>query len=74
NGKVVLTAVVAADGRVRTVNVISGSKIFASAARRAVREWRYLPYELHGTAIEFQTTIAFNFRGNEVISISFPQL
>ena len=74
SGKVVLTAVVAPDGTIKSITVISGKKIFAGAAVNAVRKWRYLPYASQGKPIEFQTTIAFNFRGDEVISVSFPQL
>jgi len=74
SGKVVLTAVVAPDGTIKSITVISGKKIFAGAALNAVRKWRYLPYALQGKPVEFQTTIAFNFRGDEVISVSFPQL
>lgn len=74
SGKVVLTAVIAPDGSVKSITVISGKKIFASAALKAVKRWRYLPYELQGKSVEFQTAIAFEFRGDEVITVSFPHL
>jgi protein TonB len=74
NGKVILTAVVGQDGAVKSITVISGKKIFVTVALKAVKQWRYLPYEIEGKRVEFQTTIGFDFRGDEVVSVSFPQL
>jgi TonB family protein len=74
NGKVMLTAVVGQDGAVKSITVITGKKIFATAAVKAVKQWRYLPYEMEGKRVEFQTTVGFDFRGDEVVSVSFPQL
>lgn len=71
-GKVVLRAIVGADGSVKEVNVLSGDRPLANAAALAVRQWRYPPHEVNGHAVEVQTSVAINFVGEDVVSISFP--
>jgi TonB family protein len=70
-GKVRLKAVIGADGIVREIEVLSGNRVLAGAALRAVRHWRYRPYELKGHAVEAETNITISFIGNEAVSISF---
>jgi protein TonB len=45
------------DGTVRTVRVVFGNRALASAAVRAVRQWRYRPYLQDGQPIETETNI-----------------
>jgi TonB family protein len=71
-GKVNLKAVIGADGTVVKVDVLSGNRVLAGAAVRAVRHWRYRPYELNGHAVEAETNIAISFVGDDAVSISFP--
>lgn len=61
-GAVVLQAIVAADGRVQRVHVISGHPLLAGAARSAVAHWRYRPFLLNGTPVPMQTEIKVDFK------------
>jgi TonB family protein len=60
-GTVTLQATVGADGRVRSVRVISGPKLLVQAAVNAVRQWRYSPTLLDGKAIETEVEISLVF-------------
>jgi TonB family protein len=71
-GRVNLKAVIGADGTVMKVDVLSGNRVLAGAAVRAVRHWRYRPHELNGQAVEAETNIAISFVGDDAVSISFP--
>jgi TonB family protein len=72
SGTVVLRAVVAATGRVATVETVRGKPVLARAAARAVKAWRYRPYQPNGRPVQFQTRAVFRFAGGEIISIIFP--
>lgn len=61
-GQVKLHAIIARDGRVTSLNVISGSPLLVHAAMDAVSQWRYRPYYLNGQAVEVETFITVNFR------------
>jgi TonB family protein len=56
-GKVVLAAVIAKDGTVANLRVVSGPSPLQPSALDAVRQWRYKPYLLNGNPIEVDTTI-----------------
>lgn len=60
-GTVRLSAVIAADGSVRQISVISGNPLLVQPAVAAVREWRYRPTRLNGEAVEVETLITVNF-------------
>jgi len=59
-----LDAVIAADGTVRKVQIISGDDLLAQAAADAVRQWRFEPYRAAGRALEVETAIPIEFRLN----------
>jgi TonB family protein len=62
SGSVVLGAIIARDGRVRSLKLLSVPDAdLAIAAVAAVREWRYKPYFLNGEPTEIETTITVNF-------------
>lgn len=61
SGIVHLRAVIATDGGVRNLEVLSGSPILARAAEEAVRQWRYRPTLLSGTPVEVETYITVSF-------------
>lgn len=61
SGTVRLRAIVGTDGRVQNLEVLSGNPILANAAVAAVRQWRYRPTLLSGTAVEVETFITVNF-------------
>ncbi|MES1260118.1 MAG: TonB family protein [Acidobacteriota bacterium] len=60
-GTVRLTAVVAADGVIKNLRVISGAPLLIRAALEAVQQWRYQPTLLNGAAVEVITEIDVNF-------------
>jgi TonB family protein len=61
-GSVVLEAVIAKDGSIREVTVVSGPPLLAATAITAVRQWRYSPSRLDGKpiAVRKRVTILFN--------------
>ena len=61
-GQVKLHAIIARDGRIQSLNVISGHPLLAHAALEAVEQWRYRPYILNGERVEVETFITINFR------------
>jgi protein TonB len=60
-GSVVLQALIAADGSIQNLHVLSGPQILSAAAQQAVREWRFKPVYHHGQAVETRATITVNF-------------
>jgi protein TonB len=65
-GSVVLHAIIAKDGRVGELTVISGHPMLIQAALDAVRQWRYQPTLLNNEPVEVDTTITvvFTMAGN----------
>lgn len=61
-GTVRLQAVIAKDGSVHKVEVISGHAVLAHAATEAVQQWRYKPTELNGQPVEVVTNIDVVFK------------
>jgi TonB family protein len=64
-GKVVLDAVIGANGNVESLRVLSGPQELQQSALDAVRQWTYKPYLLNGDPIEVETTvnIIYSLRG-----------
>jgi protein TonB len=60
-GTVVLQAVIAKDGTVRDLRLVSGHPMLVPAAIEAVKLWRYRPYLLNGEPVEVDTQINVNF-------------
>ncbi len=63
-GSVLLHAIIGRDGRISSLQVVSGSPLFVQAAIGAVKEWRYRPTLLNGEPVEVETSIAVTFRLN----------
>jgi periplasmic protein TonB len=61
SGTVRLHAIIATDGTVEHLELLSGSPILARAAEDAVRQWRYRPTLLSGIPVEVETYITVNF-------------
>jgi protein TonB len=57
SGTVVLSAIIARDGTVRALAYVSGPALLIKPATDAVRQWRYRPTLLDGSAVEVETTI-----------------
>ena len=60
-GLVVLQALIASDGSIQNLHVLSGPQILATAAQQAVREWRFKPVYQNGQPVETRATITVNF-------------
>jgi TonB family protein len=60
-GRVELQVLIARDGSVQDVEVISGDPPFTDAAGEAVRQWRYSPTLLNGEPIAVETQVDVNF-------------
>jgi TonB family protein len=61
-GTVVLQALVAEDGNVRDVKVSSGPAVLSAAAKQAVEQWRYQPFQLNGKPVAMTTSIKIVFK------------
>jgi len=57
-GRVELHAIIATDGSIQALQVVSGDPLFYDSALAAVREWRYRPTYLDGQAVEVETQIS----------------
>ncbi|HUL35753.1 MAG TPA: TonB family protein [Candidatus Eisenbacteria bacterium] len=62
-GRVELHAIIATDGTIQSLEVISGDPFFIHSALSAVRQWRYRPTILNGRPIEVDThiTVIYTF-------------
>jgi protein TonB len=60
-----LHAVIAKDGSIKDLEVLSGDPLLADAALKAVRQWRYKPTLLDGQPKEVTTTIDVVFALNK---------
>jgi TonB family protein len=74
SGKVNLNVVIATDGRVKQIRVLSGKQPFVQAAEQAARLWRYSPYEVKGEPAEGEANVIVGFRGADAVSLEFPPL
>jgi protein TonB len=57
SGKVELHALIAADGTVQSLELVSGEPLLVQSALDAVKQWRYKPTLLNGQAVEVDTYI-----------------
>jgi hypothetical protein len=69
-GELHLKALIAADGSVKDVTVVSGNPKLAEAGIRAVRRWHYNPYEASATQAERETLINMKFFGEDAVSVT----
>jgi protein TonB len=60
-GTVKFEAVIAKDGTIQNLHVISGPPLLVNAALEAVKQWQYKPTLLNGDPVEVITTIDVNF-------------
>jgi periplasmic protein TonB len=62
SGRVELRAMIATDGSMQSLQVVSGDPGFYQSALEAVRQWRYKPTILNGTPVEVDTfiTVIYN--------------
>jgi protein TonB len=60
-GTVRFTALIAKDGTVQNLQLISGPPMLIQAATEAVKKWVYRPALLNGEPVEITTQIEVNF-------------
>jgi protein TonB len=62
SGQVELHAMIATDGSIQSLQVVSGDPGFYQSAMEAVRQWRYKPTILNGIPVEVDTfiTVIYN--------------
>ena len=60
-GSVILQAIVDKQGKVNSLQLVSGDPILAQAAAEAVKQWRYKPYSHNGEPSFFQTRVTVDF-------------
>jgi TonB family protein len=60
-GVVSLQALIARDGTIQELQILSGPEILAAAAREAVKQWHFKPYLQNGQPVETQARITVNF-------------
>ncbi len=63
-GTVLLQAIIARDGTITNLKVISGHPLLVRAAADAVMQWRYRPYILDGEPVEVETQVTVHFTLN----------
>jgi periplasmic protein TonB len=61
SGDVVLNAIIATDGTINSLNVVSGNALLVRAATDAVSQWRYKPTTLDGQPVEVDTLVTVRF-------------
>jgi TonB family protein len=61
SGDVALDVLVAEDGSVASIHILSGDPLLAAAAAAAVGQWRYEPYRRKERPSEFLTTVTLKF-------------
>jgi periplasmic protein TonB len=65
SGTVELLVLIGQDGRVKSIEVLSGNPMLAASAKAGVEQWRYRPAILDGLAVEVETRVTVHFVLNE---------
>jgi TonB family protein len=73
-GAIVLHAIVGTDGRVKSLEPISGPLVLRQPAMDAVKQWTYKPYLVNGEPVEVDTTITMNVQFGAPAPGSCPRL
>jgi TonB family protein len=60
-GSVIMMAVIDEEGKVKSLDILSGPEVFREAALKAVNQWTYTPYMVNGQAVKMAAPIAINF-------------
>jgi TonB family protein len=61
SGHVELHAIISEDGRIESLEMVSGDGQFVQSAKDAVRRWRYRPTILNGRPVKVDTYITVNY-------------
>lgn len=60
-GVVQLDAIIGTNGKVKSVQLVSGHPLLSGAAMQTVRGWQYQPTVVDGAPVEVETTVSVNF-------------
>jgi len=72
-GIVSLQAFVGYDGAVNRVRALTGNRVLAAAATKAIRQWRYQPFSGDAQKLEREARITISFISSDVVAVSFPR-
>jgi len=61
HGAVEVEAVVAEDGTVEKVNIVSGNPVLTKPAADALKKWRFKPFTSDGKAVKALAPVSFDF-------------
>jgi TonB family protein len=61
SGTVLLHCIIGTDGTVQELHYVSGPPLLMKSAMDAVRQWRYKPTVIDGTAVQVDTTVSVVF-------------
>jgi TonB family protein len=61
-GAVVLRVVISNSGDVTEVAVVSGDPALTEPAAKAMKEWKYKPYQVDGSPVEMETQVSISFQ------------
>ena len=64
-GDVLLHVLIDKDGHVAKLRAVSGHPLLIQAAKDAVKQWTYKPYEVGGDVIEVESTVKVEFHGTD---------
>jgi protein TonB len=62
SGDVRIDALIDVTGRVTTMKIVSGPTLLHQAAMDALRQWKYQPASLNGSAVQMHLTVTLQFR------------
>jgi TonB family protein len=68
-GTVVVHVVIAQDGSMKSVEIISGPAVLAEALKDAIRQWKFRPTLLNGERMEVDTTLGVRFESGHFKSV-----
>lgn len=60
-GVVQLDAIIGTDGKVKSVQLVSGHPLLSGSAMQAVRGWKYKPTVVGGAPVEVETMVSVSF-------------
>ena len=61
-GNVELEALVAEDGTVEQVNIVSGNAALTKAAGEALKKWKFAPFTADGKIVKVLVPVSFDFK------------
>jgi TonB family protein len=61
-GDVEVEATVLADGNVESVKVVSGNAMLTASVVRAVKDWKFTPFNVDGKPVTATATLRFSFK------------